>query len=279
MGLSLSFSAASRYLLSPYSYFCHYFMRLRPTDEPSALAFGDAFDVALNQLLETRDLAEAKASFNKRWSDFKDRPMKFSKTDQKDALEDGKTPWEWFKHKGEIMLDAYYEQVLPKIKKVIAIQEEISVKNTDKDEFTGKIDAIVEWEDGRIILLDNKTSSISFEDDSVQKSPQLGTYFEILKDKYKLEAAGYVVIPKRLRKKKKPVCEISVYIGNVNADVIDKTFNDYDKVLSGIKSGTFPCTRQDRKSGCCSMPWMPCPYQKFCSSNGKDTSGLEWKKK
>ena len=180
--------------------------------------------------------------------------------------------WVSMKRKGLMILEAYKEQILPRIKEVKFVQKDIKLENADGDSFIGFVDFCAIWEDGRTIIFDNKTSSIKYAVDSASTSEQLATYFEATKDEIKIDAVGYVVIPKKMRKQKLPRVPIEVVIGEIDEKIVNKTFETYDDVLNGIKLGKFPCTRQD-ENGCCSAPWG-CDYFNYCESNGKDLTGL-----
>lgn len=275
------------------SYYLHYFLKLRPKKESSALIFGNALDSGLNSLLINKknnkdiNIEEAKNKFNDIFTKIAISKIEFSKADEdatslpKDfVLEKSEKPfypitWHCLKHKGHILIDEYAKQVIPRIEQVFEVQRIISLKNTNGDEFTGIVDLIAKI-DGKICIVDNKSSSIKYASSAAEESEQLATYFEALKDEYKLEGAMFLVIPKGLRKKKKPVVEIEFIFGKITEELIQKTFAQYDQVLTGIKSGQFECTRK-KEGGCCSKFWGACPYKNYCESNGKDLTGLEYK--
>lgn len=292
--ITLSFSAAQRYLTSPMSYFLHYLMRLRPTENGSALFFGAALDEGFNSLLIDKmegrepDIAKAKAKFCTEFLTqeingeirhlYEDGVVKFSKADLDEYIltDDDKSSglnksWLSLNRKGQLLIEEYAEQVLPRIEKVLLVQHEISLENEDGDKFTGIIDFVAQI-DGKIWIVDNKSTSIVYKSDSADNSEQLATYYEALRDQYDIAGVCFITIPKKLRKIKKPLVEISFIFGQINEELIQKTFDDYDKVLTGIKTGIFPCTRND-ENGCCSKPWG-CAYKRYCESNGKDTTGL-----
>lgn len=288
-GIQISFSAAEKYITSSMSYFLHYLLKLRPTETGSALVFGNSVDKALNTLISTKDPEKAKKEFESsfKFIDGKDARkignVKYSQADFDESLvEDVEVPaghdkaWYSLLEKGKIIIDAYNVQVIPKIKEIHAIQHRLETTNANGDTFIGIVDLIVTWEDGRRLLIDNKTASKKYDDNAVSESSQLATYWEILKDEFKLDGVGFLVIPKGIRKKKEPRCEIQILTGQVTEELIQKTFAQYDQVLTGIKSGQFECTRK-KEGGCCSKFWGACPYKNYCESNGKDLTGLEYK--
>lgn len=180
--------------------------------------------------------------------------------------------WVSLKRKAYMILEAYKEQILPRIKEVKFVQKNIKLDNAQGDSFIGFVDFCAVWEDGRTVIFDNKTSSIKYAEDSASTSEQLATYFEATKEEIKVDAVGYIVLPKKIRKQKLPLVPIEVIIGDVDEKIVNDTFTLYDDVLTGIRLGKFECTRQD-EGGCCSVPWG-CAYKNYCESNGKNLTGL-----
>jgi hypothetical protein len=276
--MRISHSAASTYLECPRKYFLHYFLKLRPTEKRSALAFGGSIDEGLNVLLLTRDLNTAMMRFESEWLQYKHIDIAYSKADLDEFLVEDcdeatsvkDRTWLSLLRKGRILLDAYATQILPRIKEVIAVQLDQLASNGSGDELIIKTDAIVVWEDDRRILLDNKTSSVKYAADSVRTSPQLGIYYETLKAQYNLDCCGYIVIPKRIRKAKLPQAEIVVIIDQVNQESIDATLESFDNVLVKIKSAEFPCNMNS-----CTNIFGRCQYYNYCRSG--DRSNLEEK--
>lgn len=162
-------------------------------------------------------------------------------------------------NKGLLMLEAYETQVKPRIKKVLEVQKFVRLDNDTGDEFIGYVDLVCEWEDGRIIIFDNKTTSVKYEDGSVKESKQLATYIIALEEKYNTRYTGYIAIPKKIRSKKLPRVEIQIIIDQVDEKVIDETFETYDNVNQAIKRGEFPCNPE----GCCNV-YGQCKFYKLC---------------
>lgn len=118
--------------------------------------------------------------------------------------------------KGELMLKAYLEQVIPNIKKVIATQKAINIKSPDGDEIIGFVDAILEWKDGRVVIFDNKTSAREYEHDAVLKSQQLALYTHALENEYKTRTAGFIVLRKLIDKDATKKCSVCGMEGTGN---------------------------------------------------------------
>jgi len=299
MGVNLSYSAAQKYKQSPRAWYLHYQLRLRPEELSSPLFFGNSMDIAFNALLEQKrrndpiDIVEAKNKFLDAWAKaevdgetinlFEKGKVKFSKTDLDvsvltdedqrhiDAFDIG---WLCLQRKGLMMIEAYAEQVIPRINKVHFVQKGIKIKNDAGDAFTGFIDFCATFDDHKTYIVDNKTSSIKYADDSVMKSEQLATYFEAMRDELTIDGAAYVVIPKKFRKHKLPLVPIDIKFGGITEELINNTFTAYDEVLTGIKLGQFECGK-NLEGGCCSQPWG-CPYKRYCDSGGKDLTGLKY---
>lgn len=297
MSIKLSYSAATKYKMSPRAYYLHYQLRLRPDVLSSPLFFGNAMDLALNELLEQKqkgqevDIDYANQVFKDAWTDAEvdgkkvrlcdPGCIKFSKSDYDASifnLDDeisiaaGLDPsWVSMRRKGFMMIDAYVDQILPRIQKVHFVQKQIMITNADGDAFTGLIDFCAQWEDGKTYIFDNKTSSIKYAHDAVETSEQLSTYYEAMRDELHIDGAGYVIIPKKMRKQKMPLVPIEVKTGKIDEALIEKTFTMYDEVLQGIKMGEFECNPEV----CASVPWG-CGYEKYCASQGKDLSGLKY---
>lgn len=290
--IQLSYSASNRYKMSPRSYYLHYILRLRPEKVGSALVFGSAVDEGLNSLLEGKDSPESdflksweKADINGVKVDLKTSNLvKYSKSDYDEhiltdedlsLIQEGlNKSWVSLRRKGLMIIQAYREQIIPRIKKVIEVQKYVKLTNEHGDSFIGWVDFICEWEDGKVYIVDNKTTSIKYKKDSASTSPQLATYFEGVSEEGKVEAHGvmYIAVPKKFRKRKKPLIPIEVIIGEVSEELLEETFQEYDESLHGIKMGDFPCTG-------CRDNVFGCVYKTYCESDGHDLTGLTFVKK
>lgn len=203
----LSHSAVQKYNSCSLCYKLHYIDNIRLKKQKSPLLFGSALDAGLNELLLTKDLSKAMDMFQAKFQEFHNHEVTYLKSDldvelvnyMDSAVRVGMEPWSLF-FKGSLFIQAYYKEVLPKIKKVIAVQEPISIKNEEGDEITGFLDLVVEWEDSKIYLLDNKSSSYKYEEDSARKNDQLPLYYYATKNKYKLDGIGYIVLNKKINK-------------------------------------------------------------------------------
>lgn len=305
MGINISYSANEKYNVSPRSWYLHYQLRLREKVMGSALFFGSAMDDALNALIMNKFTTDKKVDpvdvFLKSWSRAKihgksvnlkkTKLVRYSKADLDldiiDNAEDQKllktanAEWVSLRRKGLMMLEAYEKQVLPHISDLEAVQKYIKIENEDGDKIIGYIDLISKFKvnddvehdldhlkkyNDKLIIFDNKTSSIKYKEDSVLTSRQLATYAEA-PDVPDHDYEGYIVIPKKIRKKKEPLIPIQIIIDKVDHELVDSMFEEYGQTIQGIKLGNFPCT------GCEKSIWG-CPYKKYCESGGHDTTGL-----
>lgn len=287
--MRISHSAVTKMLNCGFEYFLHYFRKLRPIETKSSFITGDCVDAGLNHLLASKLkenigstktnkewLDEAIVEFQKRWEKrAKAGNISYVKSDLDEHLVEGmefESEKEKFytavKLRGEILIKEYNDQIIPRIKEVIKIQPEGILYNSQGDEIVIKGDFIAVWEDGRRILFDNKTSTVKYAENSVRESAQLGLYFEGFQEEFKLDAAGFIVLPKKTNKIKKPQVLISVIIDQVDAATIEKLYQDFEESLETIKSAKF-----EKNFKNCVNIYGKCPYYNFCHSN--DMTGLK----
>lgn len=271
--MRISHSSKEMFLESSKKFFLHYFLKLRPKAKSSPLCFGEAVDEGLNALLLTKDISKAMVSFETCWNKYRNVGVVWSKSDLEDHLFDPEeTPeaWESLRRRGVIILEEYNTQIMPRIKEVVAVQIDKLVPNEQGDHLQVKTDFIAVWEDGRRILFDNKTTSMAYKEDAVRLSEQLAIYYELLKEEYKLDAAGFIVIAKKVNKKKLPCVNINVIIDAIDEETFHRTLEQYDDVLAQIKTGVFSC-----EPSSCGSKFGPCCYRKFCLTGNME--GLEYK--
>lgn len=257
----------------------HYVLKLRERVVGSSLPFGTAIDSAQEAMLTGKTLDESLKVFNDLWIAPKlngkviDGPtsklIKFSKKDAKEGLAD--TAWGNMREKGKILLEAYHSEVMPQIKEVLAVQKKIEIKNPQGDIIIGYVDLIVVWNDGRRILFDNKTSGMKYDSDAVtvgDKAKQLALYYEALKEEMSLDAVGFIVLEKEIRKKD-PRTRIQILIDEIPEELIDETFAEFEHVLQGIRLGQFPSNHPN-----CNQFYGNCICNNYYPSGGVDLTGL-----
>ena len=226
MKVKLSNSSVDKYNECSLCYDLHYNHGIRPIKNSSALVFGGVIDKAFNILLINKDLQKALDFFKKEWEKHKDaKNVIFYKTNEDIELvryfgiepESDKIAWWSMFFTGKLLIEAYHKEVLPKIKKVFAVQEPITIKNPDGDEINGFLDLDVEWIDGKKYILDNKTSKDLYDPNSNKKdqpygpnsakeSQQLPLYY--FAKGYKHDGIGYIVLRKIINKNKIKKCKL-----------------------------------------------------------------------
>lgn len=208
--------------------------------------------------------------------------------------------WLVLRHKGEWMLEAYAKEILPKIKKVLTIQKPIELDNGKGDKIVGFIDLAVTWEDGKNYILDNKTSSIDYEEDSGSTSQQLILYYHAQKEEYNLSGVGFIVMKKHVLKNKVKICskcendgsgrthktcerelnkvrcngewkislnpkiKIDIILNSVDPQAEELVMENFDTLNEKLNSGIFEANLQ-----ACKNPF-PCQYYNLCWKGKKD---------
>lgn len=206
--------------------------------------------------------------------------------------------WLCMIRKAELIIPAYKEQVVPKIKRIISVQKTLELLNENGDSVTGVIDIIAEWEDGNIYVLDNKSSSRLYDEDAVETSEQLALYG--LSEN--INKAGFIVYLKAIQKNKKKICSkcnydgsggkhktcaneingkrcggewtetvypkavIQILLGDVNPNMENMVLDNFNVINNLIKQGVF----FKNTNSCKSWYGGDCPYLNFCMKNKTD---------
>lgn len=309
MKTRLSYSSITEYQDCSMKFYLNRVLRLRPTHARTALLFGSALDKGLNHLLETKNLDESKEKFVDAWSEGEingemvdlenSELVLYSKSDFDPDLAD--SPWECLLKKGYMFLEAYNTEILPRIKEVLEVQGESIIKNEEGDELVMKRDLVALMDDGKHYLLDNKSSTGLYPANAAEEATQLMLYYYGIKDKYRLDGVGYLVLNKTLTKtkvlychqcqvelynnrlKKCPTCKegldfikfdykVQTQIllnSNINDKYVDMAVEKVDQANQGISNEIYAKT-EDR-SKC--HAYGGCPYKLYCWGNG-DTIGL-----
>lgn len=287
--MKISHTAKNTYLQCPKKYWFYYGRKLKTKHLGSPLCFGSAVDEAQDVMLNGGGRGKWLEKFYSEWDKVRNSTVIYSNGDiELDLIgsdwdyrefcafkkqnpfdpEVQRIGWESLREKGTILLDAYEDRALPLFKKVLFTQKFIQIHNESLDRLVGKADIGVEWYDGRRSVVDNKTTSVKYDQNSVKESEQLATYYKALRDEYKLDSAAYVTVSKKLRKQKLPKCQIDVIIDNIPETFIINTMELYDDVMEKIKDGEFP-----RNWDGCQTKFGPCEYWNLCHND--DDHGLE----
>jgi hypothetical protein len=203
--------------------------------------------------------------------------------------------WLSLRRKGHLMLEANRKKVLPLIKRVISTQAKIELKNDNGDTLGGYADLVAELHDGRIVVLDYKTSSIRYEQDAVITSPQLTIYCFALE----IGKGGFLVFSKSVLKEKTKVCktcgydgaggrhqtcpnlvngvrckgewdikvvsldiDVQIMIEDIPDDFTNAVFESIEEANVGIKNQVF-----EKNYKACRGKYGPCPYLDLCHNN------------
>ena len=263
----LSFSAREKYELCPYKYYLHYVMRYRSSLQSSALVFGNALDLALNDMLTGSQLYHE--VFDSEWSKYKTicDTIDYYKSDLDVSLltEEEQTlpkPMQNFlslKAKGHKLLIAYREQIMPRIKSVVSVQGEVTIAGYDdagvvtEDSIYGKLDliAMIENDSGEVVkaLLDNKTTSEPYPKNAVQTKDQLALYAAGFSD---IEWFGYLTLNKKNFK-------TQVILDKIPEEKKEQVLEKFVSTLDKIKDNEF-----DKNTSSCFSYGKRCEFYSHC---------------
>lgn len=266
MAIKLSYSSWSKYLQCPKKYYYYKVKGLESTEIQSPLIFGSALDKALNRLLEDKkdskstDAYKYKFSFDREWIKHRhNSKVTFGKKDfiaevltDKDKERSTGTEdltWHSMRRKAHLMIDAYIEQLLPKIKEVVQVQKSLELTNSEGDAIIGVIDFVAVLEDGNTYICDNKTSADKYKDNKAQFSEQLALYSQVMD----IGNVAFFVVTKSY-----PV-ETQVVIGNPSGMFKELLVDSFVETIHGIKNDVFPAN-----TTACFSFGRPCEYRDIC---------------
>lgn len=152
--------------------------------------------------------------------------------------------WKSLAKKGHILLTAYYNNILPYVKEVLAVQKTISLLDEAGNDLNGIIDIVVKL-DGKklgmnydpVTIVDNKTTSTKYEEDSVFSSEQLAKYQAIMNIKaadpedewqHKIDLCAYAVMSKKLIKDITKKCSKCGHVGQ-------GSHKTCDNIIDGVR--------------------------------------------
>ncbi len=180
-------------------------------------------------LLDGDDIANLPENWEERFESIRKKKevVPWKDMPEKDRAFYNYVNWLSLRQKGRIMVEAYYKYIIPDIVEVLDVQKHISVDNGDGSVLHGYVDLVIRLKDGSVAVMDNKTSSIDYEDDSASFSPQLTLYMMLLNNmnlSYKVDKVGYIVLSKKILKEKTKVCSKCGY--QADAGSSHKTCNN-----------------------------------------------------
>lgn len=212
--------------------------------------------------------------------------------------------WHIAKKRGELMLEAVYNEILPKLDKVLSTQEKIDLSNDNGDSVVGYVDMVANWDGKGPVVFDFKTSTRPYEMDSVKTSPQLALYVHALESKYNTRKAGFIVLSKAIQKNRKkvcskcgnvaesgarhkscnsentsdakrcngdwnetinPKCKVDVIIDTIPEQLENIVLENFDSTTKLISGGVFI-----RNLSACKKPYGLCQYFSLCHENKMD---------
>lgn len=209
----ISHSGWVKYQTCPKIYEYHYCQRLRPKGTSSALVFGSAIDKALNVMLLEKNLDKSVEEFRNNfvfenmvdvvfdYKDFDRRLLSISDITKNPDYNAFKS----LRVKGRLLLEAYYNEILPQIEEVECVQKELSDRS-------GIIDAIVKLRGRGRVILDNKTSARPYDSNVVANDTQLAIYSQSTG----IDVAAFAVLVKEIQYKTKKICSICDFDGSVS---------------------------------------------------------------
>jgi hypothetical protein len=159
------------------------------------------------------------------------------------------------------MLEAYEQNILPRIKNVIAVQKDFEIQFKEQEGIVrGVIDLIaeIELEDGTVVsaILDNKSASAPYAKNSFKTKEQTALYHLAFPEYLHV---GFLVINKK-------DFSTQILVGEVPQELVNNTSNKFKEAFNKIANKKFA---KNKKS--CYAFGQACPFLSYC--NGKGFSG------
>jgi hypothetical protein len=338
--VKLSNSSVNKWLDCGKMYEYHYVKKIRPTGNSSALAFGSALDSAIQadleggnakdkfleewnkskqdysivffksdldtQLLGLDGLAELNEILPSHVEDIKEAVKLFNQAQFKQPSQEllrymHLANWLSLKAKGLGMIEAFDRDLKPMFKEVLAVQKQIELSHPDGDSAVGFVDLVVKLHDDSIVIVDLKTASRPYAEDSVRTSAQLALYSTALMEEYPHQHCAYAVLikkPKVEYNKQCIVCgtenksshktcpevingkrcggefqmesnfifETQFVMDEVLSNTKEKVIDNFNLVNIAIKNNIYP----SNLSKCNDHYGARCPYYNLCYENSMD---------
>lgn len=220
----LSYSQIEKWKFCQTAWKNHYILRYRPIKISSALLFGSAIGKTFEYILNFTQSFDQSPNdfFDELWehqeingisTELKNNPnISYFKSDldeellTTDELNEDKN-WHSLRKKGHLIIESFLNNFLPLVEHVYSVEEKAELINEDGDSVVQYSDTVCKLKGYDMpIVLDFKTASRAYEQNSVAESIQLSGYMHLLSDKYKTRTAGYVVFLKKIEKNKTKTC-------------------------------------------------------------------------
>lgn len=230
----------------------------------------------------------------------------FKQLSEKELQYFNRASWLSLRNKGRILLAAFVEQFVPKIKKVLAIQQPAYIKDeVTGDGIQGFIDMVVEIQGyDKPIIFDLKTSQRPYDDENIELTEQLSLYLAMKGAEYNTNLVGYVVLTKQIEKEYNNYCsvcgkkkttraktcdakingtrcngawvekvelkpKVQIFVKEKTQEEIGAVLMDQGNIISAMKQEIVFKNRDL----CSSWFGSPCPYKKLCYNS--DMTGLK----
>ena len=165
--------------------------------------------------------------------------------------------------KGLLLLEKLVEWIDENVVEVIAVQKKIEIENDNGDKFIGYLDFVVKLKDGRVVLIDLKTSSnpkLYYPEDAASKSRQLGIYSQ----EEGISDVAYLVADKSVRVRE-PRVRLSFIEGLITEEHLDEVFAEIEQVTEEIKEKLPKGEKAFEKNLDSCNNFSGCPYKQYCS--------------
>lgn len=179
--------------------------------------------------------------------------------------------WMSLHNKGKLMVETFLADILPLIKGVVSVQNREDIDNGEGDTLTIIADFICTL-DGNlvnnsdlihcptiledrdyVVLVDNKTTSMKYKDDSVCTSAQLATYDEFFDN----ELCAYIALEKEIRKDKK--IRWQFVVDRIPTKFQEEIFDNFQEGLYNMKQEVY-----EKNTESCYSYGRRCDYYSLC---------------
>lgn len=156
----------------------------------------------------------------------KDKKNPYKRTSSEELKYFNRTSWLSLMKKGEILIESFKDQFLPRVKKVHAVQKETKLGDGTHS-IMGVIDMVIELEGyDKPIIFDLKTSAQPYTPDKIDITEQLTLYLAMEGANYQTNLAGYVILVKNIPKETVAVCKNCQHIKDSRHQTCNNVVND-----------------------------------------------------
>lgn len=270
--MRISHSQVELYNTCAYKWFLYYREGYRADKTFTPLLFGQSIDATLNYILIRKKRkhiihrSTAKSIFQKymnQWSGQNELVFFKNEFPEDQYIEDDPDGnqmrcWQYLCEVGNLMIDTYIDEILDLFEEILSVQTKRKIPNEEGDILVLIVDFRAKLKDGRIVTIDNKTTSNikrNYPMTSVSKSNQLSIYVEYENN----NTAAYLILQKRIENGK---IVWKLIVDEIPEVQIEKAFSNIDTVLNGIKREEFPKNEKN-----CFMYGKPCIFWNACKKN------------